>query len=477
MVKSVPGTIMIAGSYGHGNRGDEAILDALVADLQRPSPAPRIVVVAGDTSEVARRLPGVATVSWADWAAIAAFARQADLILLGGGGLFVDDGRFDPCQTFHNGAPDLAHYGTFPLLASLLGKPLYICGAGVGPLVGAEARRITRLAFSLADRATVRDIASLDVLQEIGADVRRVEVTADPAFTLGPSGGDQTRTTLASCGIDPDRPFLVVAPTTWGIEVEGWDWVGGVARHVSALALKEGLQVLLLSLHPAFDDPVVRRFGEALAPAAYRTTDCPLTPRAMAAVLASSSLVVAMRLHAAILAVSEGTPLVAIAYAPKVRAFMRHTGREDLCVKLEDTERFGSVLRDTWRDRHSIGTALQAVARRLRRAAERNIEVAFQAIDGPAAIASSDETRDSLLHFVGLSLLDLLTDRSDTKGRQEQLRQVSEWGRQLTEDVRSRDATIRALQDELHTKIRDCNEIIQTLQRDLGAPGTSGDTS
>src|SRR5688572_14398501 len=79
--------VVIAGYYGFGNTGDEAILAALLSDLQAREPGLSAVVLAEDTAGTAST-HGVAAIHWRDVAGIARAIRGADLVLLGGGGLF-----------------------------------------------------------------------------------------------------------------------------------------------------------------------------------------------------------------------------------------------------------------------------------------------------------------------------------------------------------------------------------------------------
>ncbi len=151
--------ILITGSYGQGNTGDEAVLTAILDQLRRRMPDARLVVVAGDT-ETIRRQFGVETVWWGDWAGIAQAVRQSDMVIQGGGGIFFDYSGFHPWKLFENGAPDLAHYGGFSLLANLYGKPFMVYGVGVGPLITDAGREMVKVAHSLADKITVRDVES-----------------------------------------------------------------------------------------------------------------------------------------------------------------------------------------------------------------------------------------------------------------------------------------------------------------------------
>jgi polysaccharide pyruvyl transferase WcaK-like protein len=82
-------TALIAGYYGFGNTGDEAILAALVAGLAARRTTTRLVVVSGDPAQTRQR-HGVDAVFWRDPLSIAEAVRASDLVVIGGGGLFQD---------------------------------------------------------------------------------------------------------------------------------------------------------------------------------------------------------------------------------------------------------------------------------------------------------------------------------------------------------------------------------------------------
>src|SRR3954465_4032870 len=88
-------TALLAGYYGFGNAGDEAIPPPLLRGASRREPAARFVVLSGDPDDTRRR-HGAPAIPWRDVEALSAELAQADLVILGGGGLFQDYWGFDP---------------------------------------------------------------------------------------------------------------------------------------------------------------------------------------------------------------------------------------------------------------------------------------------------------------------------------------------------------------------------------------------
>src|SRR6266545_877457 len=155
--------IFMAGYYGFGNAGDEAILASLLDDIRAELPDVSVTVTSADV-DATSALHDVAAVHWTDIEALTRSVRHSDVAVLGGGGIFHDWSPFDLDLTLSRHHTGVAYYLTVPLLAAALQRPLALCGVGVGPLRSAEAQRATLAAFESANAATLRDEESRRVL-------------------------------------------------------------------------------------------------------------------------------------------------------------------------------------------------------------------------------------------------------------------------------------------------------------------------
>jgi polysaccharide pyruvyl transferase WcaK-like protein len=212
--------ILLAGYYGFDNTGDEAILSSLLSQLRAHQAHLEFIVVSGNPQQTAARFD-VAAVLYTDLTALIEAARWCDVMLLGGGGLFHDYWGFDPTTllTRHHGG--ISFYSAFPLLATLLDKPLMLFAIGVGPLLSDAARHYTHLAFEQASVATVRDQESKDLMLSLGVDDTAIQVTADPAFLITPPAAEGVEELLAAEGLSPSGQWLVgVALRPWQIGVD-----------------------------------------------------------------------------------------------------------------------------------------------------------------------------------------------------------------------------------------------------------------
>ncbi|HSK79683.1 MAG TPA: polysaccharide pyruvyl transferase family protein [Thermoanaerobaculia bacterium] len=382
--------ILIAGYYGYGNAGDEAILAAMLAGLRSlGGDGLSFTVAGGDPARIAAD-HGVRAVSSTDIPAVVDAVRESDLVVLGGGGLFQDYWPSSPETLLTPAQGGLAAYLAVPALAGLLGRPLVIYGVGIGPLGTDEGRRLTRIAFELCQGATVRDRESLELLSGLGLPEPggvEIELAADPAFDLPPAPGEEVDRLLSGWGVAPGEPLYGVALRHWsfGPAPEGWEEEVGKALDLF-LAGIEG-RLLFLPFHtgglgPHEHDPAVhRRVREALTTGRERAilVEDRLGARELAGAIARCRLVLAMRFHAALFTLRGGAPVVALAYDPKVASLLARAGLSSLSLPPERWQA-GAVLdalrragEPRWRE--TLSGFAGAMAPLARQSAARALEV------------------------------------------------------------------------------------------------------
>ncbi len=462
-----PRPILIAGYYGFGNTGDEAILAALLRDLRALDLPLAPTVVSGRPAETAA-LHGTDALLWTDIPALIAAARASALIILGGGGLFHDYHGFDPGTALTSDHAGLAFYGTFPLLAALLDRPLLLYGVGVGPLFSDDGRAWTRAAFAQADRATVRDRASRDLLQSLGLPADRVEVAADPAFRLPPAEPARVQHCLAEVGLaDPPRPLIGVAPRPWSVGVDPDAWLAAVARALDAFLERHGGSVLFLPFQASSDPSAQDAAAVARIRGQMRRADrtavlpAPAPPAEMAGLIAACDLVLAVRLHAAIFAAAAGVPVVGLAYDPKVRGVLAELELPAQALDLAPAglSALPPALTAAWEHRAVLSAHLRTAAARLAVRAARPARHAQELLTAPPPPRPAlDPAVAALLPPLVLALSLRLHERT-------------QWARRASEDAAVRDQIIRDLQrglDEMTAWARSSAEAVaqrdQTIQ-------------
>lgn len=261
--------------------------------------------------------------------------RQADAVISTGGTYLVDAYRLTP--------------RLLELEAAVrMGKPLVLYTQSVGPLRSRAAQRAVRRVLRYARLVLVRDRTSADLLTRIGVPADRVVTAADAAFGLP---GERIR--RLGAGRDPFRgsssPRVAVSVRRWpyfhrherGGSQEAYR--AAVAACIRHLVTRYQAEVTLVSTCQGlpgygFDDAAEAAAVHDALPADLRdqvVVDGRFhRPEELVDVLSQHDLTVATRMHAAILSLVGGTPVVPIAYERKTRDLFHDLGAADLLVDI-----------------------------------------------------------------------------------------------------------------------------------------------
>lgn len=406
-------TVLVAGYYGFGNTGDEAILASILAGLSAQAPSTtRLVVVSGDPSAT-RTQHGVDSIPWRDVSAIAHMVRESDLVIVGGGGLFQDHWGVDPATLLTPSHYGISFYAGPAVLAALAGKPLALLAVGFGPLESAKARRMVRGVCEAASLLSVRDSRSRDLLIACGVDPSRVRLSADAAFALRAERVDPAGL-LREAGVEPRAPIVGVALRPWALNVDPERWEKETAGALDRLLEKTGGSLIFVPFQRS------SRSDEDDAGAALRVQrrlrthertivlSRPRGPSETAGLLAQCDLVVAMRLHAAIFAISGSTPVAGIAYDPKVEALFERAGLSSLVEPLPQLS--------GWSLQARMESALEGGESLRERLAEFSAGEK-RSVEADLAAAASLITRPEVVPPVTEAVRDLIADALDASLR------------------------------------------------------------
>lgn len=372
---SKPPRLLLIGAYGMTNLGDEAILAAMLAELRAAVPGATFAVVAQDVGALPAA-DDVTPVAFAD-GAIGAALRDADLLIIGGGGLIFDFRIRATYDDFHSDkATNFYPHYRAAFLAHELGIPVYLYAVGVGPLVGATARELTRRVCDIAAAITVRDSLSRIELRNLGVPEASIEVTADPTMRLvaplaqrdaagsGPPVGFVIRDWFPM-----GAPGAVRLPHGAAYLDRYFARFAAAADHVVAA---RGGRAIFFAVQSEVDDD--RRYaGEALGRLAHRagaTIVEAADHEELQALIGGLELVVSTRLHGVIFAALAGVPAIGFNMNMKVRALLIDLGLPELAVSPWGGS--GDLLnglidrvldrREEYRERLAAGMAAQRLA-------------------------------------------------------------------------------------------------------------------
>jgi polysaccharide pyruvyl transferase WcaK-like protein len=307
--------VLLAGAFGQGIPGDEALLHAFAQAL--PGAA---LTAASSAPAATAHEHGVAAVARHDAVVMLRAVHAADAVVFAGGTIFK---RLHP-SCGRRPLALLARAAALAVAVKALRRPLALVGVGVGDLDSPAARRLARFIVHAADLLILRDDESAARLAAAGAPVP-LRVGADAAWTLplpegragrherGPivialshlAGGHDLADRLAAALEPLARAGLPVA-------LQPWDRAG--SDHALARAVAARLRPGAGSNGRVGDDRVVM-----LPPPADLADAC--------AGFADARLVVGLRFHSLIAAAAAGTPFVAFVHEPKLAAAARRLGQ------------------------------------------------------------------------------------------------------------------------------------------------------
>ncbi len=349
--------VALLGPYHSRNLGDTAIQMAVVENLVARRPELQIVGVSLDPADTLRSLglpafplsgrgpdtlvadflgdggkiicPGRASdrpTSFCALRRIAGFVSSLDLLIISGGGQLDD---------FWGGA--WAHPFTLFVwvgLARLRGAKVAIVGVGLDRLSTRLSRFFALSALRLAHYLSFRDAGTLAGLEKLGLRAPS-KLCPDLAFSLdtGRAGAAAPQAT---------GPFVVISPIsedTWSHDSD--------ARHIAYLKQlvaacvwlsQRGIGLRIVCSQAVMDGNTAKHLAGMLQDKHgihVEVRDAPAVSDYLAQVR-DARVVVASRLHASILSLVAGVPVVAVAAQRKVARLMEDAGLADYCVELQN---------------------------------------------------------------------------------------------------------------------------------------------
>jgi polysaccharide pyruvyl transferase CsaB len=297
--------LVLAGYFGRGNLGDDAILLGFVNGVRELGY--QYTVVCG-APEFLMRDYGLRGVSHLDFRAVRSMIEQCDALVFPGGSVFQDV----------SSVRSVAYYADLVKTAKKASKKVVMLGQGVGPLNRFLGKRLAASAFQSADAIAVRDRGSVASLQELGVS-GKPKVTADMAFLLPEPALDSG---LQQFGVgDMKSVGLSARPA-------GHDkgrHVIKVFSRLMRLLFDNGWVPVMIEMDREIDRPLLDRLGKEFGGKVPEIRGL-TSPVQLQQRFQRMDAVLGMRLHAGILAATVGAPAYMVSYDPKVTAFANAMG-------------------------------------------------------------------------------------------------------------------------------------------------------
>lgn len=371
--------IIITNVYSYQNKGDAAIVLALVQEIKRVFNRPKISIQTADVkndkdkyetsvsptllwtllssvrnksiiSRVVTLLSGVATLliflniyKWTnqsisflltkDLREFVDNLQKADLIIACGGG-YLRTSNSSP----QNGVLLLVTCLNL-LTGKFLKKPVYLYSQSIGPVHGKIQTMILGFTLKKVDLIEPREEVSFKYLKQLSIDTPTAK-TADPALLLGSSYKNPKIITETK-----ESKGLRV-----GITVRNWFsdqklfefYIRSVAKVVDYLVERHDATVYYIP------QVIAKDFGDDDRSAAlkvkdyikhhdsYKVINMDLHPFEVIGLCRSMDIFIGTRMHSNIFSLISKVPVIAIEYEHKTRGIMQSLGLEDFVISIED---------------------------------------------------------------------------------------------------------------------------------------------
>ncbi|MDQ0338498.1 polysaccharide pyruvyl transferase CsaB [Caldalkalibacillus uzonensis] len=359
--------IMVAGYYGADNLGDEAILTGIIDSLSQNGF--NNVTVLSKSPQKTEQMHNVKSIyigrKFKGLNNIYRSLKSTDLFILGGGGLLQDyTKRVVP------------FWLSRVILALKAGTPIMYYAQGIGPLQTQFSRWLVKKISNKVNYITVRDSNSLHLLQTIGIDKTKIELTADPALGIEIHSDGNYLLRNEGIPINCHKNFVGVGLRPW---YNDYKYLPVLQVALSYLQQKYDLNYIFFPFQKQVDEKICKRMIGRLDPNKSFIIKGHYTPEQIAAMISQTNGVIAMRLHALILSAISFTPCFGLVYDPKVYHFMSqldlHKHTFDITADLTNEEKLTSSLETWWETKQYVKTQLEVNIPILQKRNMRNVEI------------------------------------------------------------------------------------------------------
>ncbi len=266
-------------------------------------------------------------------AALRRLVARSDLVIGIGGANLYDDPSVFPAQSWGR----LLTTGA-PIHAAIRSDTrTVLLGHTLGPWPRRAGTRLARRMIAGADILVARETSSAEFAPRLAP--KQVEVAPDMAFAIEPTQTPQAEAVLRALPFDPARTLAISIrqhPSLGGqAGTRLRDEVAAAARRLYESGQIDGVMVVPHTVGPLpveDDRPITAELRAMLIEAGVPVVQCDedLSPSALSWLYGQVAVMIAVRLHAAILSIAAGTPVFAISYfSKKTEGVMRQVGLGD----------------------------------------------------------------------------------------------------------------------------------------------------
>ena len=290
--------LVVAGYYGCGNLGDDALLLGLLNGLDGKY---EVTALSGDPGATEAAF-GIGAVPRKDLKQATGAIKAADALVFGGGGLLQDT----------TSLLSLKYYTHLIETAFRAGKTIALLGQGIGPIGTVFGKRAAARAFKQCNVIATRDEGSMRIVDRMAPQSKAHKAVTDDLAWLAIDGA----------AIVAKRRAIALSARPWkNMDSKVVSAFRGFAQRAEA----EGWEIVPVSFDRGMDDGIL----DQIAPGTLYAS----SPQQALETLSKVETTIAMRLHAGIFSVGLGIVPTMVSYDAKVSAFAESFGGKPLAVE------------------------------------------------------------------------------------------------------------------------------------------------
>lgn len=326
-------TFGIFGSWWGGNLGDVAILCGTVETIQEIFPHSKILVPSSNPDRLKRHLPEYDNVHirgvWTNYLGTKTLSvvREADLVVIGGGGLFFSHSLHNPIKNH------LTNIYPLTVLTNFLNVDTHLVSVGVSTLEGMAAQNLTARIINNTSSTSVRDERSKQIIERITGN--EIRIAPDMAFALfGPN-----REFNCSTDLDLPQRYILISlheHLVLNSRRELDSTASQIIKHIDSYITGKSTEIVFHNnyttsswLSDLVDSIDLNSESHIIR------GDFEMTPREAIKIYSGAEQAICSQMHANIMSVIGSTPTTAIEYDPKVRSMMKFLGKESQVLTIE----------------------------------------------------------------------------------------------------------------------------------------------
>lgn len=304
--------ILLAGYYGFGNLGDEAILEMVLKQLLQITDRKNITVLSGNKKETAQKYD-VNTIDRYNVLSIIKRLIGSDALVFGGGSLLQDV----------TSKRSIYYYLFLIRIAHLMGNKVIMLSQGIGPILNERSKKITSKTLNKVDFITVRDKQSKEFLEQIGVTENKIYLSADPVINFRAEENIASR--------DKNKKKVCFSLRNWK-NASVSDKISQVAKKLT----ENNIECHFIPFYYNEDLELVTQVEKNIGNNAVFYKERLSTNEAYD-IIKNMNLLVGVRLHSLIFAAAADVPFVAISYDHKVDHFVESVNMNVAC-SVEDLD-------------------------------------------------------------------------------------------------------------------------------------------